>query len=257
MGHEDNNEGDDGLDRLSMLGSSLLAILQASTLALAHTLLTSVRAMKSLQVDVPSILRMNIILQHHGTVARALPWNSVLVEHVNLLERKTFRLGDAEICEDEASNTACTPDEEHLCAEVGGFDSRGAGGGWIDEVGSGVTNAEVPEPVGGGSHGHGFGTDLKRIDLSSDDPCDGTPSRSEERDVDADEGDENLLASLIVDRDGYTNDSDEELADEHTSRTPQKQTTTTNAINGEDTRNSHTDVDDIGGDGDQEWVRDA
>ena len=59
---------------------------------------------------------------------------------------------------------------------------------------TGIGNGPVPEPVRGGRHGDTLGADAKREDLADDDPCDGTPGRSEEGDVDADEGDEDFLA---------------------------------------------------------------
>jgi len=118
-------------------------------------------------------------------------------------------------------------------------------------------NTEVPEPVGGGREGHGLGTDSKRVDLASDDPRDGTPGGSEEGDVDADEGDETLLACHVLHRDGDTDDGDEVLANEHTNSTNQEEATATDVVDGPERWDSHADVDDSGGDGDREGVGDA
>ena len=42
----------------------------------------------------------------------------VLVENINQLKRETLGLGHAEVGKEEAANTGCSPDEEHLGAEV-------------------------------------------------------------------------------------------------------------------------------------------
>ena len=92
-------------------------------------------------------------------------------------------LGDAEVGENETSGTGRSPDEEH-------FDLEASGPGlFVDQVWGGVTNTKVPEPVGGNGEGHGLGSDVEGEDLSGDDPCDRTPCRSEEGDIDTDECD--------------------------------------------------------------------
>lgn len=119
---------------------------------------------------------------------------------------------------------------------------------------TGIADTEVPEPVGGGSHRHSLGTDVEREDFTSDDPGDWSPSGSEEGDVDADEGDEDLLSGQVVLRDGNTDDGDDVLADEHTSGTDEEERTTTSPVDEPDTGNGHADVDDVGGNGDQERI---
>jgi hypothetical protein len=58
-----------------------------------------------------------------------------------------------------------------------------------------------------------------------------------------------------VERD--TKDGDEVFADTHTSSTDQEKLPATYAIDCEDTGDSHTDVNDVGGDGDQERILDT
>lgn len=183
-----------------------------------------------------------------AAVSDGVDGSGVLVENVDGLERQSLGLGNAEVGEDEATNASRSPDEEHLDTEV----SVAMAG--VDEVGSGIANTEVPEPVGGGGHRHSLGTDVEREDLASDDPSDWSPSSSEEGDVDADEGDEDLLSGQVGVRDGNTDDSDDVLAEEHTSGTDEEERTTASTVNEPDTRNSHTDVDDVGGNGDQERI---
>lgn len=59
---------------------------------------------------------------------------------------------------------------------------------WHDEARSkvsrgvltGIADTKVPKPVASDWEWHSLGTDLEREDFSSDDPCDGTPSRGKE-----------------------------------------------------------------------------
>lgn len=184
-----------------------------------------------------------------AAVSDGVDRGGVLVQNVDGLEGESLGLGNAEVGEDEAADASGSPDEEHLDTEVS-VASTG-----VDEVGSGITNTEVPEPVGGGGHGHSLGTDVEREDLAGDDPGNWSPSSSEEGDVDADEGDQDLLSGQVGVRDGNTDDGDDVLAEEHTSGTDEEERTTTSTVNEPDTRNGHADVDDVGGNGDQERIR--
>jgi hypothetical protein len=103
----------------------------------------------------------------------------VHVQQVDLFERKSLRLGDAEVREDDTAEACRSPDEEHLGAEVS------ISGLIVDEVWCCVTDGEVPEPVGGSSERHPLRTDVKWVDFADDDPRNGTPSRGEESDVNA------------------------------------------------------------------------
>ena len=152
----------------------------------------------------------------------------VSVQEVDLFERQTLglrqdinlltitrmnqsetNLRNAEVGEQEAPSTGTSPDEEYLDFET----SRA--GLFVDQVGGGETEDEVPEPVGGDGEGHGLGTDVEREDLTADDPSDGTPCGGEESDVDADEGNQNLLPGDVGGRDRNTNDGDQKLANAH------------------------------------------
>jgi hypothetical protein len=99
--------------------------------------------------------------------------SGVLVEHIDLLERKALCLGHAEVREDSREEARRAPDKEDLHAEVGVPGAR------VDEVGRGVADAEVPEPVGGSGHAHSLGANSEREDLAGDDPGDGAPGGCE------------------------------------------------------------------------------
>jgi len=162
------------------------------------------------------------------------------------LTRSRTNLGDTEVGEQKAPGTSRTPDEEHLDLETGGA------GLFIDQVGGSVADTEVPEPVGGDREGHGFGTDVEREDLTGDDPSDGSPCGGEEGDVDADEGDQNLLSGDVGGRDSDANDGDHEFANAHSDGTDQEQPPTTESFDTPHAGESHEHVDDINGNGDQE-----
>lgn len=102
-----------------------------------------------------------------------------------------------------------------------------------------------------------------------------TPSSGEEGDEDADEGDKNLLTSLVVVANADTGSSNDEVADSHTDGTNEEHRATTCAkgkgqkrrkrrrkgriltelVDTVETGNGHSDVDDVGGNGDEEGVR--
>ena len=170
---------------------------------------------------------------------------------INGINKSGTNLGDAEVGEQEAPGACRSPDEEHLDLKTGGS------GLLVDQVGGSVTNTKVPEPVGGDGEGHGLGTDVEREDFTGDDPSDGSPSGGEEGDVNADEGDQNLLSGGVGGRDGDTNDGDQELANAHPDRTDQKQPPTTEPLDTPHTGKGHEDVDDVRGDRDQEGVMDT
>jgi len=197
------------------------------------------------------IRSVDVLVHEFLAVLLAGDGSRVVVQDIDLLERKTLGLGDAEVGEDETSQAGRSPDEEHLDAK-GGISGTG-----VDEVRGGVTDTEIPEPVGGGGEGHGLGADVEGEDLGGDDPCDGAPGGGEEGDVDTDEGDESLLAGLVLDGDGDTDDGDEVFADEHAKGTEEQETTTSDTVNGPHSGNGHSDVDDVGGDRDDEGVLDA
>jgi len=157
-------------------------------------------------------------------------------------------LGNAEVGEQKAPGASRSPDEEHLDLETGGA------GLLVDQVGGSVTDTKVPEPIGGDGEGHGLGTDVEGEDLTGNNPGNWTPRRSEEGDVDTDEGDQNLLSGGVGSGNGDTDDGDHELAKAHPDGTNQKQLPTTKPLNTPHTGEGHEHVDDVGGDGYQERV---
>ena len=99
-------------------------------------------------------------------------------EERTLLEGKTLGLGDDEVGEDDTEAAGSSPKEEDLDSEVGSLgtagerkqeervsvregtrreqiskDSLHTGGRRVDEVGSSVSDSEVPEPVAGEREG--------------------------------------------------------------------------------------------------------
>lgn len=136
------------------------------------------------------------------------------------------------------------------------METSGAGGN-VDEIGSGVANGEVPEPVGCNGKGHGLGTDVEREDLTNNDPGDGAPGGGEGSNVDAHECDERLLAGGVVNGDGDADDCDEVLANTHNDGTPDEERATTKSLDTPHTGESHEDVYDVGSDGSEEGVGDT
>lgn len=86
------------------------------------------------------------------------------IELVNLLEREAFGFIDHEIHKGNAYETAAEPDEEDLGLQVC------VAGAVVYEVGRGVSNCPVKEPVGGGCHAEGFGADFEWEDLAGYNP---------------------------------------------------------------------------------------
>ena len=204
-----------------------------------------------------------VSLEHLLSVLVGSDDGRLSVEEVDLLERETLGLGDEEVGEDDASGAGGSPEEEDLDSEVGRLGSVDSGGGRVDEVRGGVSDTEVPEPVGRGRHGHGLGSDGEGEDLSGDDPGDWSPGGGESGDVDADEGDEHSLggqvdgSSLLGGSDGDSDDGDEELAGAHDDGSPDEELPSAGSVDEEDTGDGHDDVDDVGDDGDDERVRDT
>ena len=96
---------------------------------------------------------------------------------------------------------------------------------------------------------------MLREHFTGDDPSDRTPGRGEEGDVDADESDQNLLSDKIGGGDRDTDDGDEEFAGAHTGSTDQEQPPTAEPLDTLHARKRREAADDVGGNGDQEGVR--
>lgn len=84
---------------------------------------------------------MQVLSDKLAPIARACDRSRVLVEQVDLLERQTFRLGDAKVREDDAARTRRAPDEEHLHAEVRVAGAR------VHQVGRSERDRPVPQPA--------------------------------------------------------------------------------------------------------------
>ena len=153
--------------------------------------------------------------------------------------------------EEDAAQAAGAPDEEHLGLKTGGARLL------VDEVGRRVADGPVPEPVGRDGERHGLGTDVEGEDLARDDPRDGAPGGGEGGDVDANKGNERLMAGLVVDGDSNTDDRDEVLADTHDGGTVEEERAATEPLDTPHARKGHEHVDDVDGDRDQEGVLDT
>lgn len=125
----------------------------------------------------------------------------------------------------------------------------------------------VPEPVGGGGETDTTGADGEREDLADDDPGAGAPGGSEEGDVDADEGDHGLdgvavggiwggVGGWVGLAGGDTDDTDDELGDDHSGATEDENTATTEALNDPEGERGGKHVDEGGDQGDEEGVVD-
>lgn len=117
----------------------------------------------------------------------------------------------------------------------------------------------VPEPVGCGGNTNTTGTDGEREDLANDDPGGRAPSHRERGNVQADEGDHSLNSGGVVAgslASCGSNDTNDELHDDHGGGTEDKKLTATELLNDVERDGSRQDVDKGGDEGDQEGVAD-
>lgn len=181
---------------------------------------------------------LNVLEGDGRDKARGLPGLGALaVELVDLLEGETLGLVDHAPDEEDADEAASAPDEEDLGAQVG------VTGAVIDHVRGGVSNGEVEEPVAGSGHGERLGTDLERENLTGNDPGDWAPGAGKEEDVDADECDQSLLGSHVLNTSDSTGNSDDELADSHTDGTEEEEVAATPLLDKVETGKGGADVD--------------
>lgn len=177
---------------------------------------------------------------------------SGLLEHlVDLFEGETLGFGDEKEGEEEGEDAERAPHEEDLGAEVG---IAGVG---ADEVGGDDGDDAVPEPVGSGGETNTTRSDGQREDLTDHDPGGGTPGHGESGDEEADEGNhggDSGVVVLVGSSSSDTNDTDDELADNHPSGTPDENGTTTELLNDVEGHGSGADVDESGDQGDEERV---
>ncbi len=100
-------------------------------------------SMKRMNIDLASfhISGMDIMLKQRLAIRNAMNRRRVRIHDINLLERQSFRFRNAKVGEDEASKAGGSPDEEDFDSKVSVTLTR------VDEVGSGVTDTKVPEPI--------------------------------------------------------------------------------------------------------------
>lgn len=87
-----------------------------------------------------------------------------MVQFIDFFQREALGLIDHEVDEANADETACEPDEEDLGLQI---DVSGA---VVDEIRGRIGQSPVEQPVGGRRHRQGLGSNLQRVDFSSDDP---------------------------------------------------------------------------------------
>jgi len=116
---------------------------------------------------------------------------------------------------------------------------------------TGIRDGPVPKPVGCHRERHCLGTDLEGEYLASDDPCDGSPCRGEECDVEANECYLCGLCGLVAQWRSRTDDGNDEFADGHANRTNEKQATATVTLDTPNAGDGHSDVDRGSGDRDK------
>jgi hypothetical protein len=108
-------------------------------------------------------------------------------------------------------------------------------------------------PVGGSRQSDTLGADRQREDLANDNPRGWTPGRGKEEDVDAREDDQAGARGLGA-LSGSANDSDDELADEHTEGAVDQESATAELLNGPEGDGRGANVDGSGDHGNQERV---
>ena len=206
-----------------------------------------------------NVLLGKVHLSREGAVRLPLVGGtgSALLEHlVDLLESKTLCLRDEEVGEEEGDAAKTTPHEEHVGAELGRVGTVG------NKVGGNDTDDAVPEPVGRGRDTNTTRADGEREDLADNNPSAWTPGRSEDGDVQADEGDHGLGGigvGRVVDSvltGGSTNGTDDKLHNDHTCSTKDQKPATSYLLNQEERGWSGEHVDEGGDESDEEGVFD-
>ena len=116
----------------------------------------------------------------------------------------------------------------------------------------------VPEPIGRGRYANTARSNRKREDLSNNHPGTRAPGGSEEGDVEADEGNHSRDSSMVIVlglAGGNTNDTDDELHDDHTRSTDDENSAATEPFHDPEGERGRTDVDEGCDEGDEERVR--
>ena len=181
---------------------------------------------------------------------------------IDLLQGQTLGLGNEEVGVDESDCAETSPDEEHRGAKVTLIDT--------DHVGGNDGDDGVPEPVGGGGERNTTGADGERENLTNQNPGTRTPGGGEEKDEDGDERDLSVDSRKVVGAGGAiskgsglveahsdTDDSNEELADQHAESAVEQECATTELLHSVERERSGAYVDECKDQGDQESVADS
>ena len=94
---------------------------------------------------------------------------NMVIQVINFLESKPFRLIDKEGNENHTAEAAGTPNEEDLDSQTSRSRSR------VDEIRCRVAESPVEEPIGGDRACDGLGSELKWENLADNDPPHWTP----------------------------------------------------------------------------------
>lgn len=182
------------------------------------------------------------------------------VELVDLFQTETLGFVDEEPDVGNADEAGAEPDKEDLGLEVGEALAV------VDQIGGGVGDGPVEQPVGGGGHAEGLGASGQGEDFAGDDPCQRAPGAGEEEDEDADKGHGGLLAGDVLDVDVAVfalaggqgaADGDDELGDTHADGAHEEERATAPSVNGQEAGDGGDDVDGGGDHGDGEAAGDA
>ena len=117
----------------------------------------------------------------------------------------------------------------------------------------------VPEPIGSGGQGYTTRADGQREDLANHNPCAWSPCGSEEGDVEADEGNHGRDGRGVVFgflARGDTEDSHDELHDNHTGGTDDEELATAESLDGIEGDGCGAYIDEGGDQRDQEGILD-
>jgi hypothetical protein len=190
------------------------------------------------------------------------PWGGLGHHLINLLQGQTLGLGNEEVGVNESDCAETSPDEEHGGAEVTLLNT--------DHVRGDDGNDGVPEPVGGGGERNTTGADGEREHLTDEDPGTRTPGGGEEEDEDGDERDLSVDSRKVVGAGraiskgggvvealSDTDDSDQELADQHAESAVEQECATTELLHSVERERSGADVDEGEDQRDQESVADS
>jgi len=178
-----------------------------------------------------------------------------LLHHsVDLLEGEALGLRNEEVGEEEGEDAEGSPHEEDLGTEVG-IALVGSNEVWGDDG-----NDAVPEPVGGGGETDTTGTNGDRKDFTNDDPGCRTPGHGEGGDEQADEGNhggDGCVVVVLQLTSSDTNDTDNELADDHEEGTDDQDSAASELLHDVEGNGGGADVDQGGDERDEERVGDG